>query len=169
MATLSLMAAPSGGGGAGESRPAGLGRSAGRADPLGGVGTKSRLDGASGQGRLGAGPVGALPVRAGVGARGDDARDSTAHRTGLCGTPGATRVVESGGCTRALAGSWSSSTGPGHPDSGSGCGHHQSRASGYWSARCGGHTAPGTARRARGLARWVCRRRPTPGSKPTRE
>jgi hypothetical protein len=94
---LSLMRALSGGGGAGGSTPAGPGRSADSVDQAGEGDIRSREDGSPGQGTLEVGEVRAPPGKAGACAGGDDGQDSTAHSTGLYGTPGAPHAGESDG------------------------------------------------------------------------
>jgi hypothetical protein len=96
-AVLWLMGAPSDGGGAGGSPPASPARSVDRADLPGGAHTWSSKTGSPGQGTREGWEGVELRARAGVGVRETDGRDSTARRTGPCGSPGATRAVENGG------------------------------------------------------------------------
>ena len=82
------MGVPLDAGGGSESRLARLGRSVDMAARHGEGGTRSRADGSLVQGLLEAVRGCALRARAGVGAGGDDGRDSTAHSTGPCGSLG---------------------------------------------------------------------------------
>ena len=100
------------------------------------------------------------PGRAGAGAGGDDGQDSTAQRSGRCGTPEATQAGEHDGCTSGQARSWASSVGRRSPGRGRRAGHPRSSADSDWSGRPGGPTGLGHAGAAPCGARPGCRRRP---------
>jgi hypothetical protein len=159
------MEAPGEAGGGRESRPAGLGRRADRADRRDAVGTRQRSEGSPGQGLWEAARVRAPPARAGVGAGGDEGRDATAHRPGPCGSLGARRAAASGGSTPGPRGASCAHARSERPERASSPGQPRGRADGGGSARSAGPTGPGRAGPALDRGRWVCRRRPSPWSR----
>jgi hypothetical protein len=96
-ATLALMGAPAGAGGAGRSGPAGLGRRTDRFAPRGGVDSRRQSEGYPMWGRVGARRGHGPPARAGAGVGGTDGTDSTTRSPGPCGSLGATRATGNGG------------------------------------------------------------------------
>jgi hypothetical protein len=108
------------------------------------------------------------PGSVGVDVAGTDALDSTAQRTGPCGSLGATRAADSGGYTLGPGGSWCATDGSGSPQSDSRSGHGRWSACGSWSRRGDGHIGPSSRALVQCLAPSVDQRRPRRWSRPTR-